>query len=91
MGGPRMDSLIQCARHAAAVNVICKRCGNERYFSAAALKAWLGEGDRDLGSLKFKCKCGSRRVHCFGQRGVPHAMCAPLPPRPKREDDFDLP
>jgi hypothetical protein len=87
MGGPRMDSLSQCARHGAAIKVICKRCGNERYFGAAALKAWLGDGDPDLGALKFRCR--SRKIHCFAQRGVPHTILSPLPPRPKRHDDLD--
>lgn len=90
MGGPRMDSLSQCARHGAAIKVICRRCRNERYFDPAALKDWLGRGDPDISTLKFRCRCGSRLVHSFAQRGVAHDMKSPLPARPKRREDVDL-
>ena len=74
----------------AAIKVICKRCENERYFDPAALKDWLGNGDPDISTIKFRCRCGSRQFHSFAQRGVPHHMKSPLPPRPKRRDDLDL-
>jgi hypothetical protein len=85
-----MDSLSQCARHGAAIKIMCKHCGHERYYSAAALKDWHGNGDPDISTLKFRCRCGSRKVHSFAQRGVPHHMKSPLPPRPKRREDLDL-
>lgn len=90
MGGPRMNTLSQCARHGAAIKVTCKRCGHERYFDPSALKVWLGRGDPDLGALSFRCECGSRRFHAFAQRGVPKHLRSPLPARPKGRDDLDL-
>lgn len=90
MGGARMDTLSQAATRGAAVKVICRKCQNERYFSASALSAWFGHGERDIGSIAFRCKCGSRHVHAYAQRGVPHTMCSRLPPRPKRHEDLDL-
>ena len=89
MGGVRMDTLSQAASRGASIKVICRRCQNERFFGAGALVAWFGR-DRDIGAVKFRCKCGSRQVHAFAQRGVPHTMCSPLPLRPKRRDDLDL-
>jgi hypothetical protein len=89
MGGPRMNTLTECARHGAAIRVICKRCGNERYFDPSELKVWLKRGDPDIAVLRFVCRCGSRRVHSFAQRGVPRHMRSPLPTRPQRHDDWD--
>jgi len=74
MGGPRMNTLTECARHGAAIKVICKRCGNER-------------GEPDISILRFVCQCGARRFHSFAQRGVPRHMRSPLPMRPERRDD----
>jgi hypothetical protein len=86
-----MDSLSQCARHGAAIKVICRRCQNERCFDPAALKDWLGRGEPDISTIEFRCRCGSRQVDSFAQRGVPHYSKSPLPSRPRRRDDLDLP
>jgi hypothetical protein len=45
---------------------------------------------RDISTIKFRYRCGSREFHSFAQRGVPHHMKSRLPPRPKRRDELDV-
>ena len=90
MGGPRMDTLTEAARHGAAIRVVCQACGHERYFSPSALREWWGRGDPSPDVLRFRCRCGSRRVKCWPQRGVPRYAYSKLPPRPRKPDDDDV-
>lgn len=92
MGARRMDTLSQCARHQASIEVRCLKCGHTAWFSADALKAWLGLGDPAPESIKgFRCRCGSRRHSTpRPERGVDRTKLTKLPPRHPRRP-FDAP
>jgi hypothetical protein len=85
MTGRRMNTLSECARHSAAIEVTCQACGNQAYFSAGALREWNG-GDCEPDMLPFRCRCGSRHVRCRPERGVDPSMHAELPPRRRLQD-----
>jgi hypothetical protein len=90
MGGRRMNTLTECARHSALIEVTCRRCGRVVYFKPSKLKDWMGVGDCTPDVLPFRCSgCGSRAFRCCPARGVARTLIAPLPPRPPRPYDDD--
>jgi hypothetical protein len=40
-----MNTLTECARHNALIEVTCRRCGRTAYFEPGKLKDWMGVGD----------------------------------------------
>jgi ribosomal protein L37E len=93
MGGRRMNTLSECARHSALIEVTCRRCGRSAYFAPDALKHWMGLGDCTPDIVPFRCSvCGSRAFRCCPALGVSRTAATSLPSRPPRDhDDEALP
>jgi hypothetical protein len=81
-----MNTLPECARHSAVIEVTCRSCGRAAYFDPANLKEWVGVRDCTLDVRPLRCSVLLEGFRCCPARGVDRSAVTPLPPRPPRNE-----